>query len=69
MNMIFNATANFVRLAVGTLGGPTQAAITIGTSGTTIHNWIKKGRIPSLRIAEKVSKLTKISVQKLRGQK
>ena len=66
---MFTFATNFVRLAVGTLGGPTQAAITIGTSGTTIHNWIRKGKIPSLRQAEKVAKLTKIPVLKLRGCK
>lgn len=62
---IFNI--NSVKIAIDRLGGPTKAAHIMAVSNTTIHAWIKRGKIVDIDKANLMSKVSGIELQKLRS--
>ncbi|MFZ6733634.1 hypothetical protein ACO0LG_17035 [Undibacterium sp. Ji42W] len=62
---IFNPNA--VKVAIDRLGGPTKAAHIMSVSNTTIHAWIKRGKIVDIDKAMQMSKVSGIELQKLRS--
>jgi hypothetical protein len=52
-----------VARAVQAVGGRTKAAILCGVSHTAIHNWLRKGRVTSLRSALKLSEKSGIPIE------
>lgn len=61
------ADMNLVRVAVDRLGGPTKAAHIMAVSNTTIHSWMKRGKIVDIDKANLMSKVSGIDLQKLRS--
>jgi hypothetical protein len=59
-------TINHVKTAVDRAGGLTQTAIELRVSGVTVHEWIKKQRVPKLDKAKKLAKLSGMKVEDLR---
>ncbi|MFZ6772421.1 hypothetical protein ACO0LB_06845 [Undibacterium sp. SXout7W] len=57
---------NLVRVAVDRLGGPTKAAHVMAVSNTTIHAWIKRGKVVDIDKANLMSKVSGVELQKLR---
>jgi hypothetical protein len=57
---------NYVEAAVDRAGGLTQTAIELRVSAVTVHDWIKKQRIPKLDHARKLAKLAGVKVEDLR---
>lgn len=54
--------------AVRRVGGPTKAANVCGINPCSIYRWLRKGRIPRARAAEKLSTATGIPFNDLFGQ-
>ena len=52
-----------VARAVEAVGGPTKAAAICGVSNTAIHNWLRKGRVTSLRSALKLAERSGIPIE------
>jgi DNA-binding transcriptional regulator YdaS (Cro superfamily) len=52
-----------VARAVAAVGGRTKAAVLCGVSHTAIHNWLRKGRVTSLRSALKLSEKSGIPIE------
>lgn len=63
---MFELTKNYVKIAVARLGGPTRTATAMAVSGTTIHHWIKRGRIVDIVKATLMAKLSGLELQQLR---
>jgi len=59
--------ANYVKIAVERLGGPTMTAHLAAVSNASIHGWINAARIPNLQKAKIVAAASKLDVQLLRG--
>lgn len=57
---------DWVKVAIGRIGGTTRAANAMGVSGTTIQNWIKLKRISNIDKAKQLAKLTGVEVDQLR---
>lgn len=57
---------NQVRVAVERVGGPTKASNILGVANSTIHNWIKAGRVSNIEFARQLSELANISLQEIR---
>ncbi len=66
---MFITFPNHVSTAVERLGGPTFAAHAAGVSNTTIHDWIRRNRIPNIKHAKLVASLVGMDVQRLRPTK
>ncbi|MEO5690189.1 MAG: hypothetical protein ABIR54_22755 [Burkholderiaceae bacterium] len=60
-------TNNLVRTAVDTLGGATRVANRLGISSSTVHAWMKQGRIANYDHAETLAGWAKIPASVLRG--
>lgn len=58
---------NFVRAAVEKAGGATYTSNQLNVSNGCVYKWIKAGRISKINQARKLSELSGISVEKLRG--
>ena len=58
---------NHVKTAVTRAGGPTETSNQLKVSNGCVHKWIKAGRIAKINQARKLSELSGISVEKLRG--
>jgi DNA-binding transcriptional regulator YdaS (Cro superfamily) len=58
---------NQVRIAVDRLGGPTKSSHAMAVSNTTIHDWIRRGRVVDIDKAKLMAKLTGIELQQLRS--
>lgn len=63
---MFITFQNHVATAVERLGGPTFAAHAAGVSNTTIHDWIRRNKIPNIKYAKLVASLVGMEVQQLR---
>ncbi|WP_234774749.1 hypothetical protein [Paraburkholderia tropica] len=63
---MFNSE-NYVRTAVGRIGGPTKAATLVAVSNATVHAWLNNARIPNIDKARIVAKAAEMDVQLLRG--
>jgi DNA invertase Pin-like site-specific DNA recombinase len=61
--MFFN---NGVKTAVNKAGGPSRVAIELRCSGTTVHNWIRQGRVSNLDKAQKLAELANMDVLEIR---
>ena len=59
--------SNHVVEAVKAAGGPTAVSNEIRVANATVHSWIQKRRVPNLDKAKQLSKLSGISLEKLRG--
>ena len=49
--------------AVDAVGGPTKAAVLCGVSNAAVHDWLRKGRMTSLRSALKLSEKSGIPIE------
>jgi DNA-binding transcriptional regulator YdaS (Cro superfamily) len=49
--------------AVDAVGGPTKAALLCGVSNGAVHDWLRKGRVTSLRSALKLSEKSGIPIE------
>lgn len=58
--------SNKVKTAVGRVGGPTKAALLLGCSGTSIHNWIRNRKVSDIDKATKLAELAKMEVREIR---
>ena len=58
---------NHVRSAVQKAGGPTHISNQLNVSNGCVHKWIRAGRISKINQAKKLSELSGVSVEKLRG--
>jgi DNA-binding transcriptional regulator YdaS (Cro superfamily) len=58
---------NYIKTAVDRLGGPTKSAHAMAVSNTTIHEWIKRGRIVDIDKAKRMAQLTGIELRQLRS--
>jgi DNA-binding transcriptional regulator YdaS (Cro superfamily) len=61
------AQQNHIKTAIDRLGGPTKAAHAAAVSNTTIHDWIKQGRISNIEKARLISALSGVDLQQLRS--
>ena len=52
-----------VARAVKAVGGPTKAAILCEVSNAAVHDWLRKGRVTSLRSALKLSEKSGIPIE------
>ena len=52
-----------VARAVEAVGGPTKAALLCGVSNGAVHDWLRKGRVTSLRSALKLSEKSGIPIE------
>ena len=59
-------TPNNVKIAVKRAGGPTKVALILGCSGTAVHAWMRKKKIPNIDKAEKLAKIAGMNVRDLR---
>ena len=59
---------NPVKEAVDAVGGPTRVANLLGVSSSTVHSWIKKGRVPNFDHSETLAQLANASAAVLRGE-
>ncbi len=59
--------SNYVIEAVKAAGGPTAVSNEIRVANATVHSWIRKRRVPNLDKAKQLSRLSGISLDKLRG--
>lgn len=57
---------NLVKEAVEAIGGPTRVANKLGVSSSSVHAWIKAGRVPNFDHAERLATLAKVSARALR---
>jgi DNA-binding transcriptional regulator YdaS (Cro superfamily) len=53
-----------VTQAVAAVGGPTKAARICGVSNAAIHQWIKRGAVPLLNPALRLSRASGIPIEK-----
>jgi len=60
---------NTIKAAIDRIGGPTKAANTLGVSGSSVHTWIKRERVPDIDKARQLAALSGIPVLELRGYK
>lgn len=58
---------NHVKTAVTKVGGPTETSNQLNVSNGCVHKWIKAGRISKINQAKKLSEISGVSVEKLRG--
>jgi hypothetical protein len=58
-----NERKTAIARAVEAVGGPTKASVLCGVSNTAIHNWLRKGRVTSLRSALKLSEKSGIPIE------
>lgn len=58
--------SNQVKVAVERVGGPTKASNILGVANSTIHNWMKAGRVSNIEFARQLSALSNISLQEIR---
>ena len=58
---------NHVKTAVAKVGGPTSTSNQLNVSNSAVHKWIRAGRIPKINQAKRLSELSGISIDKLRG--
>jgi hypothetical protein len=58
-----NVRKSVVARAVEAVGGRSKAAILCGVSHNAIHNWLRKGRVTSLRSALKLSEKSGIPIE------
>lgn len=63
---MFYQPQDWVKVAVQRLGGPTQTAVALGVSGTTIFNWLKLKRVSDIGKAKQLAKLSGLDLQQLR---
>ncbi len=59
--------SNYVREAVKAAGGPTAVSNEIRVANATVHSWVQKRRVANLDKAKQLSKLSGISLEKLRS--
>jgi hypothetical protein len=59
-------SVNKVKVAVKRAGGPTRVGIILGCSGTAVHSWIRKRKIPNIIFAEKLAKIADMDLRELR---
>jgi hypothetical protein len=57
---------NKVKEAVDKAGGPTYTAIQLKCAGTTIHAWVRNGRVSNIEKAKLLSELSGVAVKDLR---
>lgn len=57
---------NKVKISVQRAGGPTQVALRFGCSGSAVHSWCRKQKIPDINIATKLAEMTGMQVRDLR---
>lgn len=65
--IMFYIPQNHVKVAVDRLGGPTKSAHAMAVSNTTIHAWIKRGRIVDIDKAKLMAQLAGVELQLLRN--
>ena len=58
---------NSVTNAIDVVGGPTRAARICGVSNAAIHQWIKRGSVPLLKHALRLSRASGIPIEKFAG--
>lgn len=58
---------NYVKIAVDRIGGVTKSANAMAVSGTTIHAWIKQGRIVNIDRAKQMAALSGVELKQLRS--
>ena len=64
---MFHNPSNPIKTAVARIGGPTKSAHAMTVSNSTIHEWIKRGRISNIDKAQLMSRLSGIELQQLRS--
>ena len=57
---------NNVSVAVERAGGPTQVAVFLECSGTSVHTWIRRKKITDIKKTAKLAELVGMSVEDLR---
>lgn len=57
---------NDVKSAIYNMGGPTKAGNTLLVSTNTVHNWIRREKIPRLEMAQRVAKASGFDLDRLR---
>ncbi|MES2279894.1 MAG: hypothetical protein V4542_00625 [Pseudomonadota bacterium] len=58
---------NHVKSAVAKAGGPTFTSNKLHVSNSCIHSWVRKGRVSNIEMARKLSQLSGVPLEKLRG--
>lgn len=58
---------NYVKVAVDRIGGVTKSANAMAVSGSTVHTWIKQGRIVNIDRARLMAELSGVTLQQLRS--
>lgn len=58
---------NQVQQAINKAGGPTKVSNLLHVSNSTVHNWVKAGRITNIDHARVLAKVTGFALEELRG--
>ena len=64
--MIPHISNNPIKVAIQRAGGPTKVSLLLGCSGTAVHAWIRKRKIPDIDKATKLAEITGMNVRELR---